>query len=59
MEQLYYSGEEIHIGDQVGYAGHPGEVVFVVDRGEYSPDFQKKTGRTTKRDSWSKRQHMG
>ena len=42
MEQLYHSGEEIHIGDQVRYAGHPGKIVFVVDRCEYSPDFPEK-----------------
>ena len=42
MEQLYHSGEEIHIGDQVRYAGDPGKIVFVVDRAEYSPDFPEK-----------------
>ena len=42
MEQLYHSGEEIHVGDQVRYAGHPGKIVFVVDRGEYSQDFPEK-----------------
>ena len=42
MDQLYYSGEEIHIGDHVRYAGHPGKIVFVVDRAEYSPDFPEK-----------------
>ena len=42
MEQLYHSGEEIHMGDQVRYAGHLGKIVFVVDRGEYSPDFSAK-----------------
>ena len=39
MEQRYFTGEEIHGGDRVRYAGCPGTVVFVIDRGEYSPEF--------------------
>jgi hypothetical protein len=42
MEQLYQSGEEIHVDDQIQYAGHPGKIVFVVDRREYSPEFPEK-----------------
>jgi hypothetical protein len=42
MEQLYDSGEEIHVGDRIRYAGHTGTIVFVIDRGEYSPAFPEK-----------------
>ncbi len=42
MDQLYQSGEEIHVGDRIRYAGHPGTIVFVIDRGEYSPEFPEK-----------------
>jgi hypothetical protein len=42
MEQLYHSGEEIHAGDEIRYAGHPGKIVFVIDRNEYLPDFPAK-----------------
>jgi hypothetical protein len=38
-EQRYYSGEEIHIGDRVTYGGTPGVILFVIDRGEFSPEF--------------------
>ena len=39
MEQRYHTGEEVHIGDRVRYAGHPGIIVFVIDRSEFSPEF--------------------
>ena len=42
MEQRYNSGEEIHVGDRIRYAGDPGTIVFVVDRNEYSPAFPEK-----------------
>jgi hypothetical protein len=42
MEQLYHSGEEIHAGDEIRYAGQPGKIVFVIDRNEYLPDFPAK-----------------
>ena len=38
MEQRYYSGEEIHIGDRVKYGGQPATVVFVIDREEWPAD---------------------
>lgn len=38
-DQRYSSGEEIHIGDRVMYAGSLGVVVFVIDRAEYSSGF--------------------
>ena len=37
-EQEYHSGEEIHIRDRVIY-GSPGEIVFVIDRSEFSKEF--------------------
>ena len=39
IEQRYESGDEIHVGDRVRYAGDTGTIVFVIDRGEYSPEF--------------------
>ena len=42
MDQLYQSGEEIHVGDRIRYAGHAGTIVFVIDRREYSPEFPEK-----------------
>ena len=36
-DQRYYSGDEIHVGHHVRYAGDTGTIVFVIDRGEYSP----------------------
>ena len=42
MNQLYHSGEEIHVGDSIRYAGHPGTIMFVIDRGEYSSEFPEK-----------------
>ena len=39
MEQRYSTGEEIHSGDRVRYAGCSGTVVFVIDWSEYSPEF--------------------
>ena len=38
-DQRYYTGEDIHIGDQVTYGRSPGTIVFVIDRSEYSPEF--------------------
>jgi hypothetical protein len=38
MDQRYLSGEEIHIGDRVEYAGFPGRVVLVIDRDEWPDD---------------------
>ena len=45
IEQRYESGDEIHVGDRVRYAGDTGTIVFVIDRGEYSPEFGKSTVR--------------
>jgi hypothetical protein len=42
MEQRYHSGEEIHVGDRIRYAGDPGTIVFVIDRNEYSAAFPEK-----------------
>jgi hypothetical protein len=42
MEQRYNSGEEIHIGDRIRYAGDHGTIVFGVDRNEYSAAFPEK-----------------
>ena len=39
MEQLYQSGSEIHVGDFVAYNGQRGQVMFVVDRLEYSEGY--------------------
>jgi hypothetical protein len=41
MEQRYEDGSEVHVGDQVSYAGWRGRIVIVVDRGEYAPTFPK------------------
>ena len=38
-EQRYHSGDEIHVGDHVRYAADRGTIVFVIDRGEYSPEY--------------------
>ena len=42
IEQRYESGDEIHVGDRVRYAGDTGTIVFVIDRGEYSPEFPER-----------------
>ena len=39
MEQRYSSGDEVHIGDRIRYAGSLGTIAFVIDRAEYSPEF--------------------
>jgi hypothetical protein len=41
VDQRYFSGDEIHVRDQVAYNNQHGRVVVVVDRDEYSPDFPK------------------
>jgi hypothetical protein len=41
MDQRYEDGTEIHVGDEVAFAGHRGKIVIVVDRGEYAPTFPK------------------
>jgi len=33
--QVYYTGEEIHIGDRVTFAGCPATILLVVDREEF------------------------
>ena len=38
MEQHYYSGEEIHIGDRVEFCGCPGVIILVIDREEWPDD---------------------
>jgi hypothetical protein len=35
MEQRYYSGEEIHIGDRVEFCGCPASITLVIDREEW------------------------
>jgi hypothetical protein len=35
MDQRYHSGEEIHIGDRVRYAGCLATIMFVIDREEW------------------------
>lgn len=42
IEQRYESGDEIHVGDHVRYAGDTGTIVFVIDRCEYSAAFPEK-----------------
>ena len=42
IEQRYESGDEIHVGDRVRYAGDTGTIAFVIDRGEYSADFPER-----------------
>ena len=42
IDQRYESGEELHVGDHVRYAGDTGNIVFVIDRGEYSPEFPER-----------------
>jgi hypothetical protein len=37
--QLYHSGDEIHAGDSVRYAGMPSVIVFVNDTCEYLSGF--------------------
>ena len=39
LSRHYVSGQEIHRGDQVRYAGHPGRVVFVLGWNEFAPEF--------------------
>jgi hypothetical protein len=41
LSKQYVTGEEIHVGDQVRHMGRPGEIVFVIGRDEYSPDFPR------------------
>ena len=41
MDQCYEDGSEIHVGDEVSYHGWRGQIVIVVDRGEYAPTFPK------------------
>jgi hypothetical protein len=41
-DQRYHSGDEIHVGDRVRYAGDSGTIVFVIDRSEYSPDYPER-----------------
>jgi hypothetical protein len=43
----YQSGDEVHVGDRVSHAGHPGVVGFVVDRDEYSPEFPREQWQET------------
>lgn len=38
-DQRYHSGDEIHVGDRVCYAGETGIIVFVIDRCEYSTEY--------------------
>ena len=38
----YCSGEDIHTGDQIDYAGQPGEVVFVLETASFSPEFPQR-----------------
>ena len=40
-DQRYYSGDEIHVGDRVRYAGDTGTIVFVIDRDEYSSKYSE------------------
>ncbi len=35
----YMTGEEIHIGDHLLYAGQPAEIVFVIGRDEFEGEF--------------------
>ena len=35
VKQCYLSGEEIHIGDRVEYAGSPATILLVIDREEW------------------------
>jgi len=42
IEQRYESGDEIHVGDRIRYAGDTGTIVFVIDRAEYSPEFPER-----------------
>jgi hypothetical protein len=42
VEQRYNSGEAIHVGDRIRYAGDPGTIVFVIDHDEYSAAFPEK-----------------
>jgi len=48
MDQQYYSGEEIHMGDRVMFCGCPATVVFVIDRDEW-PDDQSEESRDWER----------
>jgi hypothetical protein len=54
MDQRYLSGEEIHIGDRVEYAGFPGRVVLVIDRDEW-PDGESMESRVW----WRSEYHCG
>jgi hypothetical protein len=33
--QIYYTGEEIHVGDRVTFAGCPATILLVLDRDEF------------------------
>jgi hypothetical protein len=35
----YISGEKVRCGDAISYNGQAGTIVFVIERGEYTPDF--------------------
>jgi len=39
LEQQYKDGYEIHTGDRISYNGQIGNIVFVSDRKEYTPDY--------------------
>ena len=39
LSRHYVSGQEIHCGDRVRYAGHPGRIVFVLGWNEFAPGF--------------------
>lgn len=38
MDQRYYSGEEIHVGDRVEFSGCPATILLVIDRDEWPSD---------------------
>jgi hypothetical protein len=51
IDQRYQSGEEIHIGDRVQYAGFPATISLVIDRDEW-PDEESAESR-----AWWRSEH--
>ena len=45
IDHRYQTGEEIHIGDRVQYAGLPAKIILVIDRDEW-PEEESLESRT-------------
>jgi len=52
MEQLYQSGEEIHVGDRIRYGGLPGRLSLSLIEASTRRISPRRIGRITVLDSW-------